>query len=177
MSLIETVPVESATGDVAAIYQHMQSALGMVPNAFRIRSTSPQQLKMMVESVGYYMQHERLSPALLACVRMLVSVATNCVYCIDFNAAMLINRLGWTPEQVAATKADPSAANLPDKDKAMLLFVLKAVRDSLSTTAADVDALRKLGWSDGDIVDGLSHGASMVAGDIVLNALQVDRDY
>jgi uncharacterized peroxidase-related enzyme len=177
MSLIETVPVESATGDVAAIYQQMQSALGMVPNAFRIRSASPQQLKMMFESVGYYMQHPRLSPALLACVRMLVSVDTNCVYCIDFNAGMLINRLGWTPEQVAATKADPSAASLPDKDKAMLLFVLKAVRDSLSITAADLDALRKLGWSDADIVDGLSHGASMVAGDIVLNAFQVERDY
>ena len=177
MSLIETVPVESATGDVAAVYQRMQDAMGMVPNVLRLRSTSPFLLKQMAESLGYYMQHASLSPALLACVRMLVSVRTNCAYCIDFNAGLLINVLGWTPEQVMATKADPGAANLPAKDKAMLLFILKAVGDALSIASADVDSLRQLGWNDAEILEGLSHGAAMVAGDILINAFKVERDF
>ncbi len=59
--------------------------------------------------------------------------------------------MGWTPDQVAATRADPAAANLPAKEVAMLRFVLKGVGDFLSITAADLDALRVTGWSDRDI--------------------------
>jgi alkylhydroperoxidase/carboxymuconolactone decarboxylase family protein YurZ len=44
-------------------------------------------------------------------------------------------------------------------------------------TAARLDALRALGWSDGDILDALSHGATMSASDILINAFKVERDF
>ncbi len=63
------------------------------------------------------------------------------------------------------------------RETVLLLFILKAVKDSNSTTQADVDALRALGYSDEDIYEGLALGAWMVAGDIVSNALHVERDF
>jgi AhpD family alkylhydroperoxidase len=108
---------------------------------------------------------------------MTVSQATACAYCIDMNAGMLINMFGWTPEQVAATQANAANANLEERETALLLFILKAVKESNNTTQADVDALRAVGYSDADIFDGLLLGARMVAADIVSNALHVERDF
>ena len=177
MSLIETVTPEAATGEVAELYGKLKETMGMVPNVFQLRSASPFLLRNQAAYVGYYMSHPTLSMALLACIRMLVSQKTHCAYCIDFNGGLLVDKLGWTPEQLAATRADPAQANLPEKEKAMLLFVLKAVDNALSISAADLDALRARGWNDQDILEGLNHGATMVAGDIVINAFKVERDF
>ncbi len=176
MSLIQTVSPANATGEIAAVYSALQARMGFVPNGLQLRSASPALLKLQMEGLGYFMQHPSLSMPLLACIRMLVSQKTDCAYCVDLNGGMLINMMGWTPDQVAATRADPAAANLPAREVAMLKFVLKGVADSLSITAADLDALRALDWSDRDILDGLYHGANMVAGDILLNAFKVEKD-
>ena len=88
-----------------------------------------------------------------------------------------MNRFGWTLEQVEATQADPANANLPAREIALLLFVLKAVKDSNSSTQADVDGVRAVDYSDEDIFNALALGARMVAGDIMANALHVERDF
>lgn len=177
MSLLQTISPAEATGEVATIYANLQQGFGSVPNPFQMASVSPAMLKQQFEFVGHYLTHATLSGPLLACIRMLVSSQTACEYCIGMNAGWLINLMGWTPEQVAATQADPANANLPPRETAMLIFVLKTTREPRAVTAADVDALRGLGWSDADIFDAANHGARMVATDILLNAFKVERDY
>lgn len=177
MSLLKTIAPADATGEVATIYEQIKAAFGGVPSVMSIWSASPYFLKQQYEMIGYYMHHPTLSGPLLACIRMVVSKQTHCQYCVDMNAGMLINMMGWTPEQVAEVQADPAAANLPEREKAMLLFVLKAVNDATAVTAAELGVPRGLGWSDTDIFDALNHGARMVAGDIILNAFKVERDY
>lgn len=177
MSLIQTVAPETATGEIAELYGKLNATMGMVPNAFKLRSASPFLLRNQANYVGYYMTHPTLSMALLACIRMLVSQKTHCAYCIDFNGGLLVNHLGWTPEQLAATRADPAQANLSEKEKAMLLFVLKAVDNAIGIGASDLNELRAIGWSDQEILEGLNHGATMVAGDILINAFKIERDF
>lgn len=177
MSLLKTVSPEDATGDVATIYANLKQGFGSVPTAFQVYSVSPAMLKQHVEFVGHYVRHPTLSAPLLTCIRMLVSTQTACDYCIGMNAGFLINMMGWTPEQVAAAQADPAQANLPQRETAMLLFVLKTTRDPHAVSAADLDALRGMGWSDAEIFDAANHGARMVAADILLNAFKVERDY
>jgi len=177
MSLINTVTPANATGETAEIYGRLQDAMGMVPNAFQLRSGSPFLLSNQASYLGFYMTHPTLSMALLACIRMLVSQKTHCAYCVDFNAGLLVNHLGWTMDQVAATRAEPAQANLSEKEKAMLLFVLKAVDNAISIGAVDLNTLRAQGWSDQEILEGLNHGATMVAGDILINAFKVERDF
>lgn len=177
MSLLKTIAPDAATGELASIYEGIKQGFGAIPTAFQSLSPSPTLLRQQIERIGYYMKHPDLSSAMLACIRMLVSTQTHCQYCIDFNAGLLIDMMGWTPEQVAAAQADPSTANLPERDKALLLFVLDTVRDSRSVTAAQLDALRAMGWSDTSILEATSYGAHMVASDILLNAFKVERDY
>lgn len=177
MPLIQTYTPENAEGQVKEIYNQVESAFGSVPNAMRILSSSPALLARQWQQIGYYMQHPTLSSNLLAMIRMIISEATHCEYCVGFNEAMLINRGGLSSEQVAAAKQNPQNAPLSDKEKAMLLFVLKATKNPLTVNAEDIAALKAQGWSDGDILDGLNHGAYMLAGDTILNALKIERDY
>ena len=177
MSIIATVAPEQATGEVAAIYAQMQQIMGRVPNAMQLYSASPAMLAMQWQYLGYNFQHPALSMPLLATLRMLVSQDHDCTYCIGFNEALLIERAGFTAEQTAATKRNPAAAPLPEKDKAMLLFVLKATRTPKAVTAADLEPLRAQGWTDGDIFDAVNHGARNIAADILFNTFKIDNDF
>lgn len=177
MSILQTVTPESATGEVAEIYAQIQNAWGHVPAAIQVFSATPFLLRHQWEYYGSVMQHPTLSMPLTACIRMLVSQAGHCDYCIDMNAGMLVNLAGWTPEQVAATRADFNDSPLSPAEKTLLGLVLKATRDSSRVSTRDLDAARAAGWSDGDILDAVNHGARMVAGDIVINGFKVERDF
>ncbi len=177
MSIVSTVAPEGATGRVAELYGQMQQTMGRVPNAFQLYSASPDLLEMQWQQVGYYFRHPALSFPLLATIRMLVSQANDCAYCIGMNEAMLIERAGFTPEQIAAAKRDPAATPLPAKDKAMLLFVLKATKTPKAVTTADLAALRALGWNERDIFDAVHHGARNVAVDILFNTFKIENDF
>jgi uncharacterized peroxidase-related enzyme len=177
MSILQTVTPESATGEVAEIYAQINNAWGHVPTAMQVFSANPFLLKHQWEYYGSVMQHPSLSMPLTACIRMLVSQAGNCSYCIDMNAGMLINMAGWTPEQLAATRADFNDSPLSAAEKTLLGLVLKATRDSNSVNAADLQAARDAGWTDSDILDAVNHGARMVAGDILINGFKVERDF
>ena len=177
MSLLHTVAPEHAQGTVAETYEAVNQAVGMVPNAIRMYSTNPRILKSRWQEIGYFMQHPTLSAALFACIRLLVSVGERCDYCVTLNTGMLINRFGWSPEQVRAAKENPEQAPLNDKEKALLLLVLRAVRDSNGVPAQAVASLRDAGCTDLEIFDALYHGAQQVAGDIMLNTLKVEIDF
>ena len=155
----------------------MQAAWGGVPNVMRVWSASPFLLRQQWDYIAYSMGHPTLSGPLLACVRMLVSQTGHCDYCIDMNAGMLVDMMGWTPDQVAATRANPAAANLPERERALLLLVLRATQDPASIGAEDLEPLRIMGWSDRDILDAVAHGARMAASDIIINAFKVERDF
>ena len=177
MSIISTVAPEQATGRVAEIYGQVEQAWGRVPNTFRLYSASPGTMDMQWQYVSYYFAHPTLSFPLLAAIRMLVSQDNDCEYCIGMNEAMLIERAGFTAEQTAAAKSNPSALPLPEKEVAMLLFVLKATREPKAVTANDLAALREQGWGDSDIFDAVNHGARNVAVDIVFNAFKIENDF
>lgn len=177
MPLIHTVSPEQAQGSVKEIYDQATAAMGRVPNALQIWSSSPEILAKQWASIGYYMHHATLSFPLLTMIRMLVSQNTDCTYCVGFNESMLINVAHLTFDQIAAIKQDPATAPLPEKDLAMLLFVLKATQHALTITAEDVNKLKALGWNDSEILDGLAHGASMLASDVVFNAFKIIQDF
>ncbi len=177
MSIIASVAPEKSAGLVGQIYEQMQQAFGRIPNAFRLFSISPAVMENQWQNNRYYFQHPTLGFPLLASIRMLVSQENECEYCIGMNAALLIQHAGFTPDQIAAMKRDASAAPLEARDKAMLLFVLKATGAPKTVERADVDALHALGWSDGEIFDAVNHGARNVAVDILFNAFKIENDF
>lgn len=176
MPLIQIVSPSQAQGQVAEIYRQIESAFGRVPNAFQLYSSNPALLALQWSQVAYYQGHPSLSFPLLASIRMLVSQHNQCDYCIDFNAALLMEHAGFTAEQITDAKWDPASTPLPAKERAMLLFVLKATRSPLDVKSSDISILKEMGWTDGDILDAATHGARNMAADVVFNAFKIEKD-
>ena len=175
MSLLKLTEKEEATGRVAEIYETMTNTLGFVPNAFKIYSPSEYVLDKQFSNLGYYMRHKTLGGKLLAFIRLLVSEVEQCNYCVGMNSGILL-QYGVLPDMLAGIKLDPSKAPLEEKETALLLFVLKVVRDSNSIQESDVQALRNLGWTDADILEATFHGTSQVSSDRIFNAFKIDPE-
>ncbi|MFH1982883.1 MAG: hypothetical protein ABIL58_13655 [Pseudomonadota bacterium] len=162
MPIIETVAPDKAVGKVKEVYDIVMKRAGTIPKPFQMLSASPDLIGLQMGTMDYFMQHPTLSFVLLAHIRMLVARQFNYPYCVEFNGGILQMFAGVTEKQMDAMLTDPAKAPLEERDRAMLLFVLKAVGTPEATTQADVDALRELGWTDRDIFDAAAHGAGMV---------------
>ncbi|MCK9219838.1 MAG: hypothetical protein PHF97_05455 [Bacteroidales bacterium] len=175
MALLNLIEKDQATGRVAEIYETMIKNMGFIPNAFKVFSPSAHVLDTQFNNLGYYMRHKTLGGKLLAFIRMLVSENEKCKYCVGMNAGILF-QYGVLPDIIEQIKQDPSKAPLEEKELAMLLFVLRVVKDSNSIKQKDVDKLRNLGWTDTEILEATYHGTTQVGVDKIFNAFQIETD-
>lgn len=176
MSLLTVVEPDQAEGEIAAVYAGTMEAIGMIPNAMKMRSINPLSLRKMAQNIAYVMNHPSLSPVLFTLIRLGVSTDHSCAYCVTTNKGILMSA-GMSMEQIDAIQADPSQAPLDDKEKALLLYTLKAVNASNEVGEQDIAALREAGASDLEIFDALEHGADQLAGDVMINALKIENDF
>ena len=173
MSLIKTVIPEEAEGQIKEVYDQMLKIAGMVPKPLQLMSASPKIFDIGTQSTQYYMQHPTLNPVLLACIRFVSATHCEYPYCIDMNQKMLMVMGGLNEEQVQQLISEPTSIELPDKDKAMLLFVIKAIQTPEDIQKEDLDTVRNMGWSDQDIFEAANHGAFMVAGGLLFNIFKM----
>jgi alkylhydroperoxidase family enzyme len=150
--------------------------MGFIPNAFKIFSPSEHVLEAQFRNLGYFMRHKSLGGKMLAFIRLLVSEQENCAYCVGVNTGILF-QYGVLPESIVEIRLDPSKAPLDEKELALLLFVLKVVKDSGSIAKEDMDQLRALGWNDSEILDATYHGATQIASDKIFNAFKIENDF
>lgn len=176
MPLIHTIAPEEATGELAKLYKIIEAMRGSVGNNAKLFSISPELLRQQMDFIRFYMNHPTLSLPLLAAIRIMVSSGEECQFCIDYNTGMLINLAGWTFDQVNAMRNDPNAANLPEREIAMLNLAIKAIRNAHGVSANDLDTLREMGWSDSDILDAVNHATRMLATDIIFNTFKIENN-
>ena len=173
MSLLKTVKPGEATGDVKSAYDQMQAAAGLVPLPMQMYSVSPTHLKGVMQSMGYYMNHPNLDAVLLAQIRLMAAERCDHPFCVEFNSSMLKNFAGLNDQQIADFMNDPTSIAATEKDKALLRFVTKAMKDPDSTNVGDIEQLKGLGWTDQDIFDAMSMAANMVTSSILFRTFKI----
>ena len=173
MALIKTIDPEKAEGDVKEIYDALKKNIGVIPSPMELASASPWMMKGMWQSIQYYTQHPTLGFGLLSTIRYLVAEEYDYVFCINFNKIFL-KMQGMTEEDIQKTSQDPAQAPLDDKDRAMVAFVMSAIKDPNAVTQVDVDGLHSFGWEDGDILDAMAHAAHMVSASILMKTFKMD---
>ncbi len=177
MSIIRTIKEDEATGLVKQTYEDIKQNWGMIPAAITVLSASPELLSNQWQRYKYFYTQKGLSQKLLTLIRYLISGEAKCEYCIGFNGATLINMFELTQNELEGLVKDPSTAPLCEKEKALLLFVLKSVNNAHSVQKSDIDRLKKLGSSDKEIVDAVTEGVTMLAGTILFDTFKVEVDY
>lgn len=173
MPLLNTVAPQEAQGKTKEIYGMFEQMGIDVPLPIQMFSASPSLITVQGHLINHFMHHTSLSPSLLTHIRLLTSHEENYSYCINLNTQILTSVIGLSDEQVAAAAEDPREATLTPEEKALLMFVQKAVRDPALTSRQDTDHLKAQGWSDQDIFDATFMGMNMVAMGMMFKAFKM----
>ena len=120
-------PPDQAEGDVQAAYSFFVDGGMPVPKPLEMTSVSPGLIKIQKQVLDYFMNHPTLGFALLSLIRYLVAKQYNYAFCTNFNYNFL-KMQGMEDEDIEKLVDQPETAPIEDKDKAMLLFVLKALK-------------------------------------------------
>lgn len=176
MALIKTVALEDAEGKVKEVYDRLMQTARAIPRPMQMMSASPDLLAIQIQSLGHYFRHPTLNFALLAHIRLLVAHHFNYPYCVEFNSSLLQMLTDITDEQLEAVKGDPAAAPLQERDKAMLLFVMKCIITPDAVEHSDMDVLEKLDWTEKDIFEAANHGADMIRHGTLFKAFKMAED-
>jgi uncharacterized peroxidase-related enzyme len=167
VTFVETVPEDEATGDVALLYQESRDQNGYLQNFVRAFSLRPEVLRAWQQLNGAIKARDvrRYELATLAAARRLRSS-----YCALAHGKVLADQfLG--EEGVAALPT-----GLDEADRAVVELAEHVVDDATSITEADVDRLRTLGLSDGEIVDVVLAAAARCFFSKTLDALGAEPD-
>jgi len=174
MALIQTVEPDKAEGQVKEIYDFMQKNAGVIPAPLQLASASPKMLDTVWQSIQYYSQHPSLGFGLLSSIRYLVAQQYDYTFCTGFNKNLL-KMQGLSDDDIEKMENDPLEAPLDDKDRAMVAFVVKAVKTPDAVEKQDMDILHEQGWADSDILEALAHGTNMIASSILTKTFKMDQ--
>lgn len=176
-SLLSYVDTKAATGDVKAVYDEVTAAWGFVPIVLKQYSVNPKLLRTQWELYKELANNKSFDQKMLAMLRMVLGESQECTYCVGLNKGMLLNMFKVPMNELTAISKNPSTAKLDKKQKAMFLYVIKAVKTPHHTTKTDIESLRKLGWSDKDIFEGVKSGTNVIAATTLIDALKLQRDF
>ena len=89
-------------------------------------------------------------------IALLVSVQNRCDMCIGEHVR-IARLLGMSEEQVEAAIAGLDAMDVPDNERALLSFCVKAAsKESYRIAPSDIAALKIAGYSDGEILEAVA---------------------
>jgi alkylhydroperoxidase family enzyme len=174
MPLIKTVPPEQAQGTIKEAYEMFMQNIGLIPKPMEMMSASPALFELQLRRIEYLSQHPKLSFPLLAHIRYLVARDLDYPYCTDFNR-MILKKQGLGDDDIQRMEADPTQALLEDGERAVLAFVVKAVKTPAEVAPEEIDNLRDLGFEDRDIMDALAQGVSMIDHAIMMQVFQMEQ--
>ncbi len=94
----------------------------------------------------------QLPPTIKQMIAMTIAMQNDCRYCSVTHTGAL-QAMGVPENVIKSCASDPDFSELPPPQRAILKFALKAARDSQSIGKEDIQALRNLGLSDGEILE------------------------
>jgi len=172
MPRMDPIAADAATPAARADLAEIHAALGATPAMFATVVHSPAALGAMwgaFKALG----GGRLGAALGEQIAVAIADRNRCDYCLAAHTA-LGRKAGVSAEAMAEAQhgrsADPRTA-------AALAFAVKVVDSRAQASDADVAALRRAGFDDGEIVEILAHVALNLFTNYVNVALAVPVDF
>ncbi len=172
MSRIALLTPAVAQGEAAALLEKIHGAFGATPNMFRAVANSPAALASMWAGFGA-LGGGTLGAKLGEQIAVAIADQNDCAYCLAAHTA-LGRKAGATSEEMSAAQIGRSD---DPKTAAALRFVTTVVRQRAKIQAADVDALRAVGFAEADIMEIMAHIALNLFTNYVNVAFDVPVDF
>lgn len=150
MSRISTPAVDTATGDVAALFARIRKAAGGVPNAFAaIGTLQPAALNAILDADGV-LAAGSLNKQDVETIKLVTSVATGCDYCSAAHS-LLSKLTGIAPNAIRQIRDGEPTGDA--KRDALAKFVHTLVTTSGTVTDEQIAAIKAAGYTDQQLVE------------------------
>jgi uncharacterized peroxidase-related enzyme len=172
MSRTHLVDPQTAQGPVKELLDAVQAKLGLVPNMAKGLANSPAALRSYLAASGA-LAEGALPAKLREQIALLVAQTNECNYCLAAHAT--IGKLtGLSPVQIDA--AVHGRGDTP-RDQAALHFAGLVLGQRGGVSEQDFGAVRKAGFSDGDIAEIVAHVALNVFTNYFNKVASIDIDF
>lgn len=153
MTWIKTVPEDKATGDLKRAYEAVSQARGKVSNIMRAQSLNPNALRSHLELyVNLVYGKSGLSRGEREIIATTISAHNHCDYCVTHHGEALRFYLK-NGNQLETFKRGQQPEDLPQRTKSLIDYALKLTVEPGKVVRADLEALRRIGITDSEILD------------------------
>lgn len=149
MAFIDITPEETISDDVRAMYERQQSFWGFIPNYARVFCHRPEIMGLWAQlqnGIKRHMDKRRFELITFAASHTLRSTLCSLAHGKALTAFFSMEDI-----QVMARGGSP--ASLSTAEAAMMTFSRKVARGAYMVTAADVEELKRHGFTDGEVFD------------------------
>jgi len=172
MSRITVVNPSTATGVAKTMLDAVQAKLGVTPNFIRVLANSSAALESYL---GLHSISGNGKLDLQTRERIAVALAqqNNCEYCLSAHS-YIGRKAGLTGDEIAANRQGTSH---DAKASAAVAFARALVENTGEVTNAELDAVRKVGYGDAEVVEIIVHVGMNLLTNILNKAARVDIDF
>jgi uncharacterized peroxidase-related enzyme len=173
MSRISTPTVDQAPAAAQPLLASVQKQLGTVPNMFRLIANSPATLEAYLGFSGA-LSKGKLAPATRERIALAVAEVNGCNYCLSAHTYIGLNLAELDEAEITANRSGASNDVIAD---AAVRFAAKVATQRGHVDDAEIAALRRAGYSDGEILEIIGHVALNVFTNYVNEALKTEIDF
>ena len=149
MAKIPYVEREKASPEIKALYDQVQSKLGLVPNVVKAMANSPVLLQGFMPFLGAALGPSAVDAPLKELAIITTSKLNGCSYCTAHHT-VAGKKAGLSIEKINALP-DPNSSLLDDKEKAVVRFA-KEVTEDVAASDESINQLRKY-FNDSQIAE------------------------
>lgn len=149
MTRVQSITLEKATPEVKGLLEGVQKKLGKLPNIFQNLGNSPTVLKAYLDLSGAA-GNTSFSPKLREQIALVVGQSNQCNYCLSAHSA-IGKATGLSDDQISAARKGHAKEGA--KEEAIIQFAKSVVEKKGAMSAAEVEALKKAGVSDKELVE------------------------
>ncbi|OLE29156.1 MAG: peroxidase [Actinobacteria bacterium 13_1_20CM_3_71_11] len=153
---VPLVEEEHAEGPTAELYEEIKAVTGLpfVPDMFRLTSTNPRLLRVLVTGYGGIFTGDVLPRHLTELISAWTSKLNGCPYCVGTHSWFL-SQFGGSDELLDAVATANTAEELPVDERTMPLMqlVTKVSTGAYKITDADWEKAAAAGWSEAEMLE------------------------
>lgn len=159
-----------ATKENEKIIAPIKEEFGVMPPHWELLATiNPKRFEMFIQEIRYLTNHPHIHPDFFAFLRLFIANKEGFIYCKSFNTKLLLSR-GYDKKALQAYKEACALLPLDERHQLLVQKVMKALYQPDDFSKEDIEALKALSWTDGDIYDAIDHGAFLFKFSRILKA-------
>lgn len=172
MSRIPAVVPEGLSDEQQAILEAVKAQLGMAPNFLKVFAHSPAALRAFV-GLFSIAREGTLDPLTRERIALALAQQNACEYCLSAHTA-LARSAGLGEDEIESNRGGSSR----DARAAAAVRFARALVDSTGdVSTSDLLAIREAGYTDGEIVEIITHVGLNLLTNILGRASQVEIDF